>query len=59
MAFKKGDPVTEVLPPPVTGTIDGFIADNETGDIQILVVWNDEDGTQHSRYFLANELKPA
>lgn len=55
-AFKKGDKVTQVLPEPISGEVDSFSVDQETGDVQIKVVWVDNEGITHERFFVESEL---
>lgn len=54
--FTKGTQVQQVIPAPIVGTVDGFDLDQQTGQIQVKVVWSDADG-QHERYFTEAELK--
>lgn len=54
--FKKGDAVVQVLPTPIAGTVDGFALCQESGDIQVKVVWSDADGVQHERFFNEDEV---
>jgi hypothetical protein len=57
--FSKGQPVTQVLPEPVKGTVAGFSVDQETGVLQVQVEWIDADGHTHARYFKPDELQAA
>lgn len=52
--FVKGQKV-EQLVAPITGTVEGFQVDQETGTLQVLVGWTDADG-DHARYFSENDL---
>jgi len=52
--FKKGDQVQQVMPAPVSGTVDGFMVDQETGDLLVHVV--DASG-ETPRYFKEEELQ--
>lgn len=54
--FKKGDAVKQVMPAPITGTVADFSVDRETGDVQILVEWSDQTGTQ-STYFTEDQIE--
>lgn len=55
--FKKGDKVRQIMPPPVTGTIDFFNVDQETGELQIRITRKDAEGNKHRTYFKENELE--
>lgn len=52
--FAKGTQVKQVITP-VEGEVTGFTVDQETGDVQVLVAWTDEDG-EHARYFKESDL---
>lgn len=54
--FKKGDAVRQVVPV-IQGTVDSYQVDQETGELQLLVVWNDENGEPQGKYFKAEELE--
>lgn len=54
--FKKGAPVRQIVKP-ITGNVEGFQVDQETGDLQVLVGWKDADGHGQSKYFKADELE--
>ena len=54
--FKKGDAVRQVVPV-IEGTVDSYQVDQETGELQLLVVWNDENGEPQGKYFKAEELE--
>lgn len=54
--IKKGDVVRQIVKV-VEGTVDGFQVDQETGDLQVLVVWSDEGGETQSKYFKADEVE--
>lgn len=56
--FKKGDAVRQVVPV-IEGTVDSYQVDQETGELQLLVVWNDENGEPQGKYFKAEELEAA
>lgn len=56
--FKKGDTVRQVVPV-IQGTVDSYQVDQETGELQLLVVWNDENGEPQGKYFKAEELEAA
>ena len=54
--FKKGDAVRQVVPV-IQGTVESYQVDQETGELQLLVVWNDENGEPQGKYFKAEELE--
>lgn len=56
--FKKGDAVIQLVQP-ITGVVEGFQVDQESGELQIKVAYADADGEMHSRYFKASEIIPA
>lgn len=56
--FKKGDAVRQVVPV-IQGIVDSYQVDQETGELQLLVVWNDENGESQGKYFKAEELEAA
>lgn len=58
MAIAKGTQVRQVIAHPIEGVIDSFSVDQETGEVQYLVTWNDADGVTHSRYFQDGEVAP-
>ena len=53
--FTKGTVVHQVVTV-LSGTVRSFSVDQETGDVQYMVDWQDADGTVHSRYFVESEL---
>ena len=53
--FTKGTVVHQVVTV-VSGTVQSFSVDQETGDVQYFVEWQDPDGVVHSRYFTEAEL---
>ena len=55
--FKKGDLVRQVMPAPIAGSVSGFHADTETGDLQIRVEYATADGEVVSRYFNADQIE--
>ena len=55
MLFSKGDKVTQVLPAPIAGTVEGFALDQTTGTVTVLVSYT-EAGKAHKRYFKESEL---
>lgn len=53
----KGAVVRQIVTP-IVGVVSGdYRVDQETGDVQIPVEWEDADGTRHSRYFKAAEIE--
>lgn len=54
--FKKGDSVRQVVPV-IHGTVESFQVDQETGELQLLVSWQDETGEPQAKYFKASELE--
>ena len=55
MGIKKGDIVRQKVEV-VTGKVASFSVDQESGDLQFLVEWEDTDGNIHSKYFKADEV---
>jgi len=57
--FPKGATVRQILPAPIVGTVECYEVDQETGDLQVLVVWPDADGDGHqeSRYFKLDQIE--
>jgi hypothetical protein len=55
--FKKDEEVVQIMPAPISGRVAGFHADQTTGDLQLLVVWKDENGDEQSRYFTEEQLE--
>ena len=53
--FSKGLEVQQVVAT-IKGTVTGYAVDQETGDLQVLVTWTDEEG-EHSRYFTEDQLE--
>lgn len=56
MALAKGTRVRQVVDP-IEGDIKGFQVDQETGELQYLVEWEDAEGNVQSRYFEASEVE--
>lgn len=52
----KGTQVQQIVTP-ISGTVEGYQVDQETGDVQYLVTWTDADGDECSRYFKADEIE--
>jgi len=59
--FPKGATVRQIMQAPVVGTVERYEVDQETGELQVLVVWPDADGDGHqeSHYFKASEIELA
>ena len=53
--FTKGTVVHQIVSV-VSGTVQSFSVDQESGDVQYFVEWQDADGVVHSRYFTESEL---
>jgi hypothetical protein len=53
--FTKGTVVHQIVSV-VSGTVQSFSVDQESGDVQYFVEWQDADGVVHSRYFTEAEL---
>lgn len=56
--FKKGDAVVQIVQP-ISGTVEGFQVDQESGELQVLVSWVDDSGETQSRYFKATDIQAA
>ena len=56
MAIAKGTTVRQVVPV-ITGTIERFEVDQETGELQYLVAWTDANGDSQSKYFKDGEIE--
>ena len=52
--LSKGDSVAQIVAP-ISGVVQGFQVDQESGDLLVLVGWTDENG-DHSRYFKESEI---
>lgn len=59
MSFKKGDSVTQVLPAPIKGTVDGFALNQDTGEVKVLVSYTDSEGNVQSGYFSQSAFEAA
>lgn len=53
--FTKGTIVHQVVTV-LSGTVQSFSVDQESGDVQYMVEWQDAAGVIHSRYFTEAEL---
>lgn len=58
MAFRKGDTVKQVVPV-ITGEVVSFSVDQESGQVQYLVQWQNADGEVVQRYFTDSEIEAA
>ena len=58
MAYAKDTRVVQVQPEPIRGTVVAYSVDQNTGEVQYLVEWDDAFGTTHSRYFTEAEITP-
>lgn len=56
MAIAKGTTVQQILPAPITGTVERYDIDQETGEIQYLVRWTDENGDENEKFFKEGEI---
>lgn len=54
MTIRRGATVAQICTP-ITGVVDSFQVDQETGDRLIKVVW-EVDGEQHARFFTEAEV---
>lgn len=59
MSIVKGATVRQIMPAPVVGTVERFDVDQETGAVQVLVSWGDDDGDgiPESRFFKLSEVE--
>lgn len=55
LKFKPGDPVKQVIPPPITGVIEG--AEIVEGDIHYKVGWIGDDGEHRAKFFTEEQLE--
>lgn len=56
VAFVQGEEVTQVLPAPIQGIVEGFGFDPNTGNVTVLVSFKDAEGNDQQRYFQQSEL---
>ena len=54
--FIKGQAVTQVLTSPITGIVEKFAFDENTGERTVLVAFKDANGNDQSRYFKETEI---
>ncbi len=57
--FKKGAKVTQVVTAPISGVVDGFAVDQETGEVLVRVSYTNDAEESHLRYFRDSELAEA
>lgn len=55
MAIAKGTAVRQVVTV-IEGTVERYEVDQNTGELQYLVVWTDADGNEQSKYFREGEI---
>ena len=55
MAIPKGTKVRQIVPI-IEGTVESYSVDQESGNILMLVVWEDADGNEQSKYFKEGEV---
>ena len=55
MAIPKGTKVRQIVPV-IEGTVEAYSVDQESGNILMLVVWEDADGNEQSKYFKEGEV---
>ena len=56
--FKKGEAIQQVITSQIKGTVAGFHVDPETGELQFLVEYTNENGEPASRYFNEDQIEP-
>jgi type II secretory pathway component PulL len=54
--FTQGQEVSQVITAPITGTVEKFSFDENTGEIVVLVSYKDADGNDQQRYFKETEI---
>lgn len=57
MAIAKGATVRQVVAV-IEGTVEKYEVDQNTGELQYLVVWTTPDGDEQSKYFRESEITP-
>lgn len=57
MAIAKGTTVRQVVAV-IEGTVEKYEVDQNTGELQYLVVWTDAEGGEQSKYFREGEIAP-
>ena len=55
MAIPKGTKVRQIVPV-IEGTVESYSVEQESGNILMLVVWEDADGNEQSKYFKEGEV---
>ena len=54
--FTQGQEVSQIIAAPITGTVEKFSFDENTGEIVVLVSYKDADGNNQQRYFKETEI---
>jgi len=54
--FTQGQEVSQIVTAPITGTVEKFAFDENTGEIVFLVAYKDADGEDQKRYFKETEI---
>ena len=57
--FTQGQEVSQIIAAPITGIIEKFAFDENTGEIVFLVSYKDVDGEYQHRYFKETEIVAA
>lgn len=57
--IRKGSTVRQIMPAPIVGVVEKYEVDQETGQVQVLVVSPDADGdgNDEARYFKLSEVE--
>ncbi len=55
--FKKGNAVRQAFAAPICGTVVGYAACQNTGDVHVIVEYQDTDGVTHQRTFVEDQLE--
>jgi len=59
LKFTQGQEVSQIIAAPITGIIEKFAFDENTGEIVFLVSYKDVDGEDQQRYFKETEIVAA
>ena len=54
--FTQGQEVSQIITAPITGTVEKFAFDENTGEIVFLVSYTDAEGESQQRYFKETEI---
>ena len=54
--FTQGQEVVQIVAAPITGTVEKFAFDENTGEIVFLVSYKDAEGEDQARYFKESEI---